>query len=441
MNLLSLFRRAAVALLHVGLILLLVPSVALAAAGDLDATFDGDGRVVTAFAGDATGIAVAVQADGKIVVAGRVAQKFALTRYTTSGALDPTFGGDGRVVTRFSTGTAFATGVAIQADGKIVAAGFRSSGTIEVEFKFALARYTPSGALDPTFGGDGRVTTGFATGFPGASANGVAIQADGKIVAIGTRFSTAVDDKFALARYNPSGALDPTFGGDGKVTTGFPGAGAGGGAHASEVAIQADGKIVAAGSLSPTTGGGLEFGSEFALARYDTSGALDPTFGGDGKVTTGFVTGGAFATDVAIQADGKIVAAGGRFSNEVKERFALARYDPSGALDPTFGGDGRVVTGFAGDAFASGVAIHTDGKIVAAGRLTPFRGDGSKFALARYNTSGAPDPTFGGDGKVTTGFDPRGASANGVAIQADGKIVVAGTHFPRKFALARYLAV
>jgi uncharacterized delta-60 repeat protein len=165
------------------------------------------------------------------------------------------------------------------------------------------------------------------------------------------------------------------------------------------------------------------------------AGDLDNTFGGDGRVVTAFA-GDATGIAVAVQADGKIVVAG-----RVAQKFALTRYTTSGALDPTFGGDGRVVTGFAGDAFASGVAIPTDGRIVAAGRLTPFRGDGSKFALARYNTSGAPDPTFGGDGKVTTGFDPRGASANGVAIQADGKIVVAGTHFPRKFALARYLAV
>jgi uncharacterized delta-60 repeat protein len=174
------------------------------------------------------------------------------------------------------------------------------------------------------------------------------------------------------------------------------------------------------------------------------AGDLDTTFGGDGRVVTGFA-GGAFADAVAIQADGKIVAAGRVFTPSGKRTFALARYNPSGGLDPTFGGDGRVLTGFAGQADASGVAIQADGKIVAAGTTLSFTGGRGqrKFALARYNPSGALDPTFGGDGRVTTGFADV-ALGNGVAIQADGKIVVAGTSQfaaeESKFALARYLA-
>jgi uncharacterized delta-60 repeat protein len=156
-------------------------------------------------------------------------------------------------------------------------------------------------------------------------------------------------------------------------------------------------------------------------------------------VTTGFA-GSSFARGVAIQADGKIVAAGAALAPSQRFKFALVRYDPSGARDPTFGGDGRVTTGFAGSAFANGVAIQADGKIVAGGTLSP--GGRLKFALARYDPSGARDPTFGGDGRVTTEF-ASDASAEGVAIQADGKIVVAGTLFAVKneFALARYLAV
>jgi uncharacterized delta-60 repeat protein len=283
---------------------------AVAAAGDLDTTFGGDGRVVTGFAGSAGGSAVAVQADGKVVVAGTVfpgdVQKFALARYEPSGALDPTFGGDGRVVTGFAGGaSAQGTAVAIQPDGKIVAAGFvRPEGA--AFNKFALARYTSSGALDPTFGGDGKVVTGFADG---AFASGVAIQTDGKIVAAGSVLTPSVERKFALARYNPSGALDPTFGGDGRVLTGFTG-----GAFANGVAVQADGRIVAAGTTFPGDR------VAFALARYEPSGALDPTFGGDGKVVTEFA-GGASARGVAIQADGKIVAAG-----VSESKFALARH-------------------------------------------------------------------------------------------------------------------
>jgi uncharacterized delta-60 repeat protein len=431
-----LIRRAVVVLFQASLLQLVFLPPAVAAAGDLDPTFGGDGRVATGFAGSANGSAVAIQADGKIVAAGtrfRFAPddtRFALARYNTSGALDPTFGGDGRVVTAF-IGASIASGVAIQADGKIVAAGTRFA----PRAGFALARYNPSGALDPTFGGDGRVVTAF----PGA-ANGsaVAIQADGSIVAAGTLSTPTGERRFALARYNPSGALDPTFGGDGRVVTRFAGD-----VEARGVAIQADGRIVTVGliSLPDPEGGTLKF----ALARYTSSGALDPTFGGDGRVVTGFgdVARG-FA--VAIQPDGKIVAAGDAF-HRLRIKFALARYTPSGALDPTFGGDGRVMTGLPGGAEAlgeaHGVVIQADGKVVAAGVRSFGDERPGKFALARYTSSGALDPTFGGDGRVVTGF-AGDANATGVAIQSDGKIVAAGFLRPEggafnKFALARYL--
>jgi uncharacterized delta-60 repeat protein len=227
-----------------------------------------------------------------------------------------------------------------------------------------------AGDLDITFGGDGRVVTGF--GGEHAQGTAVAIQADGKVVAAGTLCCPGNRRIFALARYNRSGALDPTFGGDGRVTTGFAGP-----TNATGVAIQADGKVVAVGTLSPFTGN-----AKFALARYKPSGALDPAFGGDGRVTTGFA-GPTNATGVAIQADGKIVAAGAHSALTGNgANFALARYKSSGGLDPTFGGDGRVVTGFAGHAVALAVAIQADGKIVAAGSFQ--FAEESKFALARY---------------------------------------------------------
>jgi uncharacterized delta-60 repeat protein len=370
-----LIRRAAVVILQAGLLSLVLLLPVAAAAGDLDTTFGGDGRVVTGFAGDASGFAAAIQADGKIVAAGElfpegVESKFALARYRPSGALDPTFGGDGRVVTGFPGDTS-ANGafLAIQTDGKIVAVGVVSGPGEFGKNRFALVRYTRSGALDPTFGGDGRVVTGFAGH---ADARGVAIQAGGKIVAAGSVFIPSLQrTKFALARYRPSGALDPTFGGDGRVVTGFAGD-----AEHSGVAIQADGKIVAGGTLF------TDDAVMFALARYRPSGALDPTFGGDGRVVTGFRGGGTRGEGVAIQADGKIVAGGTLCCPGGRLKFALARYRPSGELDPTFGGDGRVTTGFAGDASAHGVAIQGDGKIVAVGSFGPS-GE-RKFALARY---------------------------------------------------------
>jgi uncharacterized delta-60 repeat protein len=385
---------------------------ALAASGDLDTTFGRDGKVTTNFTTDYDfASSVAIQADGRIVAVGSAGtdctcETFVLARYRPFGALDPTFGGDGKVTTHFDGGGS-AMAVAIQADGKIVVAGgARLSG------RFALARYDPDGSLDPTFSGNGKMTTDFPGGY--AFASGVAIQSDGKIVAAGR-----TDYRFALARYNPDGTPDPTFSGDGKMTTDFTGRGDG----ARSVVLQTDGKIVAAGFANS--------GQRFALARYEADGTLDPTFGADGKVTTNFTTGLDFASGVAIESDGKIVAAG---SANDRATFALARYNLNGALDPTFGGDGKVTTNFTDDDdFASAMAIQADGKIVAAGSADV------RFGLARYDPDGTLDGTFGGDGRVQTNFSQGPAVAFGVALQTNGKIVAAGGAGGRVFALARYL--
>jgi uncharacterized delta-60 repeat protein len=213
------------------------------------------------------------------------------------------------------------------------------------------------------------------------------------------------------------GALDPTFGTGGEVTTDF-----GGSDSAEAVGIQSDGKIVTAGS---TFSGGLQ---HFVLARYNADGNLDSSFGSGGKVTTDF---GGFdaASALVIQPDGRIVAAG-RGSGD----FALARYNADGSLDPTFGSGGKVTTDFGGSDDAFGVALQADGKIVAAGQ------GGSDFGLARYNADGSLDPTFGSGSRVTTdlgGFE----DAIAVALQNDGKIVITGQKFSggfQQFALARY---
>jgi uncharacterized delta-60 repeat protein len=333
------------------------------------------------------------------------------------GQLDTSFGGDGKVTTQFATGSVDeALAVAIQSDGKIVAAG-------ESLDHFAVARYTTPGRLDTAFGDDGKVATYFAAGSDDV-AYAVAIQADGKILAVGvTGLSYR---RFALARYNVDGTLDATFGGDGRVTTHFTARSAD---LAFAVAIQADGKVVAAGVSN----------DRFALARYTTNGKLDTTFGGDGKVTTHFTAASEDQSQsVAIQADGKIVAAGESFpSSAPSSDFALARYDSRGRLDSTFGGDGKVRTDFAAgsDDSANAVAIQADGKIVAAG----FSHD--RFALARYNSNGRLDTAWGGDGTVTTHFADRSTDvAEAIGIQADGKIVTAGDSVLSNdhFALARY---
>ena len=296
---------------------------------------------------------MALQADGKIVAAGTssvgpgggtLAGNFALARYNANGTLDTSFSADGKQTSDFGADDE-ANGVVLQVDGKIVAAGGTGNfGTGTVNF--ALARYNVDGTLDTSFSGNGRQTTDF-----GGSdfASGVALQGDGKIVAVG-----AGDSDFALARYDDAdGSLDTSFSGDGKTTTDF-------GFNidvAAAVALQGDGKIVAVGAGD----------DDFALARYNTDGTLDTSFSGDGMETTDFAASDT-ATGVALQADGKIVAVGTldtAFFGVPK--MALARYNTDGTLDTSFSGDGKQTTNFAGEERATDVAIQADGKIVAVG--------------------------------------------------------------------------
>jgi uncharacterized delta-60 repeat protein len=417
-----------IAVVALVLVMLAFPSAAWGA-GQLDPSFDGDGKVRTDFSvpgTDAfdTAFGVATQADGKIVAVGQSSDDFALARYNLDGNLDSTFDGDGKVLTNFGSGDV-AYGVAIQPDGKIVAVG-----TTVAADDFAIARYNPDGSLDTTFDGDGRVLTNFDG--QSDSANAVAIQPDSKIVVAGSTCECyfSFDMDFALARYNPDGTLDTTFDGDGKLTTGF-----GVGDSASGVAIQSDGKIVAAGS-SCASCDFAELDQDFALARYNPDGSRDSSFSGDGRLTTDISGVNDAARDVAIQADGKIVAAG--MGNYPAADFALARYNADGSLDPGFSGDGRVLTDFGRGDDASGVAIQANGKIIAAG--TRNGGPSSDFVLARYKPDGNLDPSFGSDGKVLTDFGGSEDHGNDVAIQPDGKIVVGGSTGASDFALARYIA-
>ena len=259
-----------------------------------------------------------------------------------------------------------------------------------------------------------------------SGANAVAIQADGKIVAAGgTQGSNG--ERFAIVRYDVDGHLDGTFGHDGRVRTSFAARRC---VVADAVAIQPDGKIVAAG-IQGCRG-------SFALARYLPNGKLDPSFGGDGKVVTRFGSGKRYSESfsVVIQPDGRIVAAGSCCGS----RFALARYLPNGRLDPSFGGDGKVTTDLTpAPDVAYDLAIQGDGKILAAG-VAAKDGDAARFALVRYRSNGHLDPTFGQDGTVTTRPSDCVSQAHAVAVQTDGRIVAAGSAgCIDEFALTRYL--
>ena len=310
-------RSCAVAFSVIMLICLIVPHLAQAAAGDLDSTFGVGGQVMTDLK-RSTDIAnaVAIQADGKLVVVGQTYQNndfsdedFVVTRYNTDGTLDSTFGSRGKVRTDFPGLAAVPSSVVIQPDGKIVVAGgafplFTFAGN------FKIVRYNPNGSLDTSFGDGGIVTTIFPAG---SYASDVALQADGKIIAAGTVFvdfnpGESSDTDFALARYNPDGTPDATFGTGGQVTTDFLGFED----DAFSVLIQPDGKIVAVGSANdPATF------YDFAAARYLSNGTIDTTFGVAGKVRTDFGDQDFDrARSAALQPDGRIVAAGFAISHE-----------------------------------------------------------------------------------------------------------------------------
>jgi uncharacterized delta-60 repeat protein len=403
----------------------LLPTFSSAQPGSLDLSFGTGGIVTTPIgSGNDGAYSVAIQTDGKLVVAGRsgngVNTDFALVRYTTNGALDLTFGTGGIVTTPVGSSNDWAFSVAIQTDGKIVVAGRSYNGSNN---DFALVRYTTNGALDLTFGTGGIVTTPIGSGSDlGFS---VAIQTDGNIVVAGVS-SNGSNNDFALVRYTMNGALDLTFGTGGIVTTPIGGADDQG----QSVAIQTDGKLVVAGSS-------YNDGYDFALMRYTTNGALDLTFGTGGIVTTDFGSGSNDqAFSVAIQTDGNIVVAGSSIINGSYPDFALVRHTTNGALDLTFGSGGIVTTDFGSlHDQAYSVAIQTDGKLVVAGQS--YIGSNWDFALVRYITNGSLDLTFGSGGIVTTPVGSYTDEAYSVAIQTDGKIVVAGGT-NTDFAVVRY---
>jgi len=350
---------------------------------------------------------------------------------TNPGDLDKTFNGDGKLSTDIGAKNERAEAIAIQSDGKIVVVGDYYNVWKEDD-DWAVVRYTPDGTLDTAFAGKGYLTIDLGDI---DQAWDVGIQPDGKIIIAGQTCNTSLKCKIALARYDDDGNLDPSFSEDGKLTTDF-------GAYdrALDVSIQTDGKIVVAGKTCET-----KWICDLALARYNSNVTLDTTFHGDGMVNTGFGSGRIdVAKDLAIASGGKLVVVGTTCdSSFVNCNFAIARFNPNGSLDTTFSGDGKVVSNpIPGVPDATyGLAIQSNGKLVVAGMIG---NDGSRdLILARYNPIGSLDNTFSGNGWLTTDFGGDDCASD-IAIQSDGRLVVvgrtnAGTGADWDFALARYL--
>jgi uncharacterized delta-60 repeat protein len=427
---------ATAAMLLVGLL----PAPALAAkAGSLDRSFGHDGRKVTDFyhqgGGDGAN-AVAIQPNGKIVAAGWAGwhhdHHLAIARYRRNGRLDQGFSRDGRtIVRRWSDPSLYGRGearaLAIQPDGKIVAVGRAGR-------NFGVVRFNRDGELDRSFGDRGKVVVEIPSVWgPLTGAYDVAIQPDGKIVIVGG-WSTVGAARMALLRFLPDGTPDPSFGQDGRVTeSGVPSA------TATAVALQPDGKIVVSGT-------------RWVLARFLPDGSIDPGFG-DGGVQerapfpSGPGSASVYANDLQLEPDGKIVVAGSGGGGQ-QYAFGVARYLPDGSLDSGFGNGGGAHVRLEhysdiGD-YGTALALQPNGRMVVAG-TADFRGGNPRFGLARFTRGGSLDNSFAEDGRITTGFRTTdgtttytSGSAEDVAIQRDGKIVVVGTT-GRDFAIARYL--
>ncbi len=352
-----------------------------------------------------------VQADGKIVAAGYSSDgfkdRFCLIRYNPDGTLDQSFGNSGIVITNFVS-TSICSEIALQADGKIVAVGHTWGGS---ENEFALARYNTDGSLDNSFGNNGLVTTSF----PGknAVARALVIQPDGKLVAGGQVYVLADDyDDFALARYNTDGSLDQSFGNAGMVTTSFDLTTKD---WINDLEIQADGKLIAGGFSN----------NQMALVRYLPNGTIDNLFGSSGLVGTLPPNAlDARANSISLQSNGKIVVAGFSITGPYSD-FTLLRYNIDGTLDNTFGNNGISITPLIQDRdFAKSVALQPDGKIIAGGDI--FKDSVFQFAVARYNINGTLDTGFGNNGFISTKANQDLASMNSIVLQADDKIIASG---------------
>ncbi len=383
--------------------------------GTLDPSFGTGGLVTTDFGAVSAEIrALALQSDGKIVAAGRVGDDFLVLRYLADGTLDPGFGTGGIAITDFAGDFDYARGLALQSDGRIVVAGYTTTGGVDNDF--ALARYDADGALDATFGTGGLVTTDLGGTGSGDFGHAVALQANGRIVVSGDS-----GDSFGLARYDTDGGLDASFGGGGIVVAAFPNS------RSRAVAVDPSGGIVAGGFVD----------SRFGVARFLVDGSLDASFGSAGLALQEIGISADVAGSVALQPDGKIVILG-TAAGIAQGDFALARYGPNGQPDPTFGSSGRVITRLATGLPTQGiaVAIRPDGKIVAGGFTDVFNNP-SHVALTRHLSDGSLDPTFGDGGRVISDL---GASdrVEDLALQSDGRIVVASWRSGSKFVVARY---
>jgi uncharacterized delta-60 repeat protein len=366
---------------------------------------------------------VVSQPDGKFLVGGYLEsggnRDFAVARYSNVGGapvLDTSFGGGDGVATVDLGGVDQGTAVALDPAGNVLVTGTTGTPLLGfptgVDLKFGLARLTSTGVVDSTFGGgDGHVETTLGTD---AIARAVVVQSDGSVVVGGyTAIGTSVSLDFALAKYNSTGT---------SVTTSTTDIGAVSSDQLTDLALEPDNQIVVVGTSN----------NQLVVARYNADAAtLDSSFDTDGKAFAAFGAGTVESSGVALQSDGRILAAG-TVTNAGNEDFAIARFTSAGAADATFSGDGVLTTDFDQDDRAGNIALQTESggqKIIASGTS----GSG-RIAVARYDLSGNLDTTFDTDGKQITAVSGDAIDqATGLSVQTlvesgavVSRIVVAG---------------
>lgn len=417
---------------------LILHHAVLAAAGSLDTGFGTAGKVFTQFGtSQDEGRAIAIQPDGKIVVAGFMNPGFfnydiAVARYNADGSLDTGFGNSGKVTINIGTQTNgngtvdAANALVLLSDGSMLVAG---QTTKDGNGDFVVVKLQSNGVIPANFGIGGIVK--FNAGTNSDSAYSIVEQPDGKILVGGDGGGPTV------VKLNSDGSVDTTFGTSGRTTVANINAFQG-----TAMVLHPNGNIIIAGTS--VTGN-----TDVVLMRLSPIGVIDPTFGFFGTATVTFSTGNDYPHALAVQSDGKILVFGDSHNGSNRD-FAVARFSAAGALDTTFDTDGMVTTPISTlDDIAFAGVVQPDGKIIAAGRASNGVASDPNFALVRYNSNGSLDTTFGTGGKVTTAmsFNDNDDVVYGVGLQADGKIVAAGqsnslgANTAQDFALARYLGV
>ena len=377
--------------------------------------------------------AVVVQGDGKILVLGNAfgghpSSQMVLLRYNVDGSLDTTFNKTGLVATLEDSEGSYGHALVLQNDGKIVIAGSTSITTIDVEM--TVWRYLADGRLDATFGKEGVVHSTLAQ-----SGEGVAVLRDGKILVAASPPGVPLDGEVVIERFNPDGALDASFKSTGEFAAANRGSHDWGGC--ANPVVLPDGRVVLPYYSRFDYLGTYQIDAEdvrsFALLCLNADASLNRTFNHTGQAITRFSGGHAEAPCAVVQPDGKILLGGFATPTAGRETLALLRYEADGRLDKTFGQGGQLTTAVGkGDAVGRCMALQKDGKILLAGGATNKSGLGHDFLLARYLANGSLDSSFGAGGVVTApagDFPYSKGQASSITVQSDGKIVVAGYEF------------